>query len=73
MRPAVVVFGAIGTIKIAAVSDVKAALQRLPVEETLTRFQNVIAGKFTADFAKKLHAMMKEHLAYDNLLTKQSR
>ena len=73
MRPAVVVFGAIGTIKIAAVSDVKAALQRLPVEETLTRFQNVIAGKFTADFAKKLHAMMKEHLAYDNLLAKQLR
>ena len=73
MRPAVVVFGAIGTIKITAVSDVTAALQRLPVEETLPRFQPVIAGKFPADFAKKLHAMMKEYSAYDNLLTKQSR
>ena len=73
MRPAIVVFGAIGTIEIATVRDVKAALQRFAVEQTLTRFQNVIAGEFTADFAKKLHAMMKEHPAYDNLSSKQSR
>ena len=52
MRPAIVVFGAIGTIEIATVRDVKTALQRFPVEETLTRLQNVIAGEFTADFAK---------------------
>jgi hypothetical protein len=73
MRPAIVVFGAIGTIEIAAVRDVKTALQRFPIEETLTRFQNIITGEFTADFAKKLHAMMKEHPAYDNLPPKQSR
>ena len=73
MRSAIVVFCAIGTIEITAVSDVKATLQRLPVEETLARLQNAIAGEFTADFAKKLHSMMKEHSAYDNLLTKQSR
>src|SRR5713101_2204678 len=36
MRPAVVVLGAIGTIKIATVRHVKAALQRFPVEKTLT-------------------------------------
>ena len=73
MRPAVVILSAIGTIEIATVRDVKAALQRFAVEQTLTRFQNVIAGEFTADFAKKLHAMMKEHAAYGNLPPKQSR
>src|SRR5438067_11386430 len=71
MRPAIVVFGAIGTVEIATVRDVKTALQRFPVEQTLTRFQNVVAGEFTADFSKKLHAMMKEDSAYDNLLAKQ--
>ena len=73
MRPAVVVFGAIGTVKIATVCDVKTALQRFPIEETLARFQNVIAGKFAANFVEKLHTMMKEHAAYDNLPAKQSR
>src|SRR5207302_5450728 len=48
MRPAVVVLGAIATIKIATVRDVKTALQGFAVEETLTGFQNVVAGKFTA-------------------------
>src|ERR1700675_4716225 len=67
VRPAVVVLSAIGTIKIATVSHVKTALQRFAVEQTLARFQNVIAGKFAADFVEKLHAMMKEHAAYDNL------
>jgi hypothetical protein len=73
MRPAVVVLGAIGTIEIATVRDVKTALQRFPIEETLTRFQNVIAGKFAADFVEKLHAMTNELAAYDNLPAKQSR
>ena len=73
MRPAVVVFGAIGTVKIATVRDVKAALQRFPIEETLTRFQDVVAGKFAADFIEELHAMMTECAAYDNLPAKQSR
>ena len=72
MRPAVVVLGAIGTIEIATIRDVKTALQRFAVEETLTRFQNVIAGKFTADFIEKLHAITKEYAAYDNLPAKQS-
>ncbi len=36
MRPAIVVLGAISTIEITTISDVKAALQRFPVEETLT-------------------------------------
>jgi len=73
MGPAVIVFSAIGTIEIATVRDVKTALERFAVEETLARLQNVVAGEFTADSAKKLHAMMKEHPAYDNLPPKQSR
>ena len=73
MRPAVVVLGAIGTIEVTAIRHVKTALQRFTVDEALTRFQNVIAGKFAADFVQKLHAMMKEHAAYDNLPAKQSR
>lgn len=72
MRPAVIVFSAIGTIEIATIRDVQTALQRSAVEQPLTRFQNVVAGKFAADFTKKLHAMMKEHSAYDNLPPKQS-
>src|SRR5438270_6611655 len=73
MRPAVVVLGAIGTIEITTIRHVKTALQRFTVEQTLTRFQNVIAGKFTTNFIEKFHTMMKEHLAYDNLPVKQSR
>jgi len=57
MRPAVVVLGAIGTIEITAIRHVKTALQRFAVEETLTGFQNFIAGKFAADFVEKLHAV----------------
>ena len=57
MRPAVVVLGAIGTIEITTIRHVKTALQRFAVEETLTGFQNVIAGKFAADFVEKLHAV----------------
>ena len=72
MRPAVVVLSAISTIEITTIRHVKAALQRSAIEKTLTRFQNVIAGKFTADFIEALHAM-KEHAAYDNLPAKQSR
>ena len=73
MRPAVVVLGAIGTIEITTIRHVKTALQRFTVDEALTRFQNVIAGKFAADFIEKLHTMMKEQAAYDNLPAKQSR
>jgi hypothetical protein len=72
MRPAVVVLGAIRTIQIAAVRDIKTALQRLAIEKTLTGFHNVIAGKFAPDFVEELHAMMKEDAAYDNLSAKQS-
>jgi hypothetical protein len=53
--------------------DVKTALKRFAGEETLARFQNVIAGKFTANFTEKLHAMMKEYTAYDSLPAKLSR
>src|SRR6266404_1638167 len=60
VRPAVVVFGAIGTIEIATIRDVKAALQRLAVEETLTRFQDIIAGKFAANVFDNLHAVWAE-------------
>ena len=71
MRPAIVVFGAISAIEVALVRHVKAALQRSAVTETLSRFQDVVAGKFATDSIEKLHAMMKERTAYDNLPVKQ--
>ena len=52
--------------------DIKTALKRFAVEETLAGCQNVIAVKFRADFAPKLHTMVKENAAYDNLPVKQS-
>ena len=58
IRPAVVLLGAIGTIEIATVRDVKTALQRFAVEQTLARFQNIIAGKFTAGVFQSLHAAL---------------
>jgi len=73
MRSAVVVLGAIGTIEIATIRNIKAALEWFAVDEALARFENVIAGKFAADFVEKLHAMTKEHAAYDNLPAKQRR
>ena len=73
MRPAIVVFSAISAIEVALVRYIKTTLQRFAVYETLTRFQNVIAGEFATDFIEKLHAMMKERTAYDNLPAKQSR
>ena len=72
MRSAVVVFGAISTIEITTIRHVKTALQRFPVDEALAGFQNVIAGKFAADFVQELHAVTKEDAAYDNLPAKQS-
>ena len=72
MRSAIIVFGAISTIEVAPVRHVQAALQRFAVFETLSRFQNVIAGEFAADFIEKLHAMIKEYTAYNNLPAKQS-
>src|SRR5262249_22250181 len=59
MRPAIVVFGAISAIEIATIRHVKAALQRFPIEKTLTGFHNVIAGKFAANFVEKLHAKIE--------------
>src|SRR5215211_2382832 len=56
MRPAVIVFGAIGAIEVALVRYIKAALQWFAVEETLTGFHDVIAGKFAANVFKKFHA-----------------
>ncbi len=60
MRPAIVVFGAISAIEVAPVRNIKATLQRSPVEEPLARFQNVIAGKFATDFVKELHAINRK-------------
>src|SRR5260370_5743853 len=60
VRPAVVIFGAIGTIEIATIRDVKTALQRFTVDEALGRFQNVIAGKFAANVSDNLHAVWAE-------------
>src|SRR6202040_1353729 len=62
--PAVVIFGAIGTIEIAPIRDVQAALQGFAVEETLTRFQDVIAGKFATDFVEELHAVDRKDSVY---------
>ena len=72
MRTAVIVFGAIGAIEVATIRNVETALQRFAIEDALPGFEQVVAGKFAADFTEKLHAMMKERLAYDNLPPKQS-
>lgn len=63
MRPAVVVLSAIRTIEVAPIRDIKAALQRFTIEETLTGFQNVIAGKFAADFVQEIHAINRRDSA----------
>ncbi|PYJ38221.1 MAG: hypothetical protein DME84_05330 [Verrucomicrobia bacterium] len=60
MRPAIVILGAISTIQIATVRDIKAALQRFAIEETLTGFHKVIAGEFAADFVEELHAINRK-------------
>jgi hypothetical protein len=39
-------------------------LKRFAIEETLTRFQNVIAGKFAADFVEELHAIDRKDSVY---------
>src|SRR5207245_5365162 len=36
-------------------SDLKAALEWLPIEQTLARFENIVTGKFAADFVEKFH------------------
>src|SRR5205814_10615474 len=51
----------------------KPALQRWTFENARTKFQTGIAGKFAADYVEKIHAMMKEHAAYDNWPVQQSR
>ena len=73
MRPAIIVFSAISAIEVALVRHIETALQRFAITETLSRFQDVVAGKFAADFTEELHAMMKERTAYDNLPAKQLR
>ena len=50
MRLDVVVFRAIGAVEIAAIGQIEAALERLAVEDALAGFEQVIAGKFAADF-----------------------
>ena len=72
MRPAVVVFRAISAIEVASVRHIKAALQRSAVFETLSRFQDVVAGEFAADFVEKLHVMVNEGSAYDSSPAKQA-
>ena len=60
MRPAIVIFSTVSAIEVALVCHVKAALQRLAVMETLSRFQDVVAGEFATDFIEKLHSLVKE-------------
>jgi hypothetical protein len=63
MRPAIVVLGAIGTIEITTIRHVKTALQRSAIEKTLPRFQDVVAGKFSADFVEQLHTIDPERFS----------
>lgn len=51
MRPRIIVTRAIGTIEIASVGEIKAALKRFAVKKTLARFKQVITGKFAADWS----------------------
>ena len=55
MRLRVIVLSAIGAIEIAFIGEVEAALQRLPVEKALAGFEQVVAGKFAADFIEQVH------------------
>src|SRR5215813_15400537 len=71
MRPAVIVFGAISAVQIALVRHVQTALQRLSVFETLSRFQDVVAGEFAADFVQQLHAVERYEVVYGLLSAMQ--
>jgi hypothetical protein len=55
MRAAVIVFGAIGAVQIAAVGYIETALQRLPIEQALARLRDIIARKFASNFVEKVH------------------
>ena len=57
MRLRVIVFGAIGAIEVALVGEIETALQRLAIEEALAGFEQVIAGKFPADFIEQIHGV----------------
>src|ERR1700731_550320 len=59
MRLRVIVFGAVGAIEIALVGEVEAALQRLAIEQAFAGFEQVIAGKFAADFIEQVHGVPK--------------
>jgi hypothetical protein len=64
MRPAVVVLSAIGAIEITTIGDIKTTLEGFAIEETLTRFQNVIAGEFPASVFESLHAAWTKPSVY---------
>jgi hypothetical protein len=64
MRPAVVILGAISAVEVATIRHVQTALQRFAVDEALAGFQNVIAGKFAADFVEELHATNQKDSVY---------
>src|SRR6059058_3491435 len=55
VRFRVIVLGAIGAIEVALVGEIEAALQRLPVEQAFAGFEQVVAGKFAADFIEQVH------------------
>ena len=56
MRLRVIVFRAVGAIEVALIGQVEAALKRLAVENALAGFEQVVAGKFAADFIEQVHA-----------------
>src|SRR6185436_15389262 len=59
MRPTVVVFRAIGAIEIAAIGQIKTALERLAIEEALAGLEDVITGKLAADVLKQCHESIR--------------
>ena len=65
MRLRVVVFRAVRAIEIALIGQVKAALERLAVENALTGFEQVIAGEFAADFIEQVHGIRGEERLYE--------
>src|SRR5205085_4386252 len=65
MRLRVIVLGAIGAIEVALVGEVEAALQRLPVEKAFAGFEQVVAGKFAADFIEQVHEVADGSRVYE--------
>jgi hypothetical protein len=52
MRLRVIVFCAVRAIEVALVREVETALKWFSVENTLPGFQQVVAGKFAANFVE---------------------